>query len=63
MIEEKCLSCGGPVFKPDPPARTTQERRQFERDWDARFEEKNPDWRETRPDRFLGLDQPFHRGQ
>lgn len=37
MIESKCPECGGTVVKPDPPARTMDERFAFERAWDARF--------------------------
>lgn len=39
MIESKCPCCGGSVIKPDPPARTIDERFDFERAWDKKYEE------------------------
>lgn len=51
MREVKCGCCGQLTLVPDPPARSTGERREFERQWDQRYRDwcdqekaKNPDW-------------------
>ena len=39
MIEATCPTCGGKRLLPDPPAKSTEEKVAFRKEWDARVAE------------------------